>query len=115
MGPGARHLTTSFLGRPPSRQSFVNHLRAAIASRISANSAIRMNLLVSRVYPSIDPESLVEYQARDTLLRMTDGRFLLHLSSTDRSVDANRLVWIDSRAALIWINATPDQFGVEWE
>ena len=74
-----------------------------------------MNLLVSRIYPSIDPESLIEYQARDTLLRTADGRFLLHLSSTDRSVDADRLVWIDSRAALIWINATPDQFGVEWE
>jgi hypothetical protein len=74
-----------------------------------------MNLLVSRIYPSIDTESLVEYQARDTLFRMPDGRFLLHLSSRDRSADADRLVWIDCRAALIWVNAAPEQFGAEWE
>jgi hypothetical protein len=74
-----------------------------------------MNLLVSRIYLSIDTESLAEYQARDTLFRMADGRFLLHLSSRDRSVNADRLVWIDCRAALIWVNAAPDQYGAEWE
>jgi hypothetical protein len=74
-----------------------------------------MNLLVSRIYLSIDADSLAEYQARDTLFRMADGRFLLHLSSRDCPVNADRLVWIDCRAALIWINAAPDQFGTEWE
>lgn len=74
-----------------------------------------MDLLVSRIYPSIDPESLAEYQARDTLFRMLDGRFLLHLSSCGSPANADRLVWIDCRAALLWINASPDQFGAEWE
>jgi hypothetical protein len=74
-----------------------------------------MELLISRSYPFIDPRSLVEYQARDSLLRMADGTFLLHLSSSNRPVDDDRLICIDCRAALIWINAAPDEFGTEWQ
>jgi hypothetical protein len=74
-----------------------------------------MELLISRSYPFIDPRSLVEYQARDSLLRMADGTFLLHLSSSNRSVDDDRLICFDCRAALIWINAAPDEFGTEWQ
>jgi hypothetical protein len=76
---------------------------------------IRMDLLVSRVYPFIDSESLVEYRARDTLFRTLDGRFLLHLSSLVESGAADRLLLIDCRAALVWINEGPDEFGREWE
>jgi hypothetical protein len=71
-----------------------------------------MDLLVSRTYLFIDSQSLVENQARDTLFRMPDGAFLLHLSSSDRPVDEDRLIWIDSRAALIWINAATDELGL---
>jgi hypothetical protein len=74
-----------------------------------------MDLLVSRTYRFINSQSLAEHQARDTLFRMPDGAFLLHLSSSDRSVDDDRLVWIDCRAALIWINAATEEFGLEWE
>jgi hypothetical protein len=74
-----------------------------------------MELLISRGYPFIDPRSLVEYQARDSLLRMADGTFLLHPPSSNRPVDDERLIWIDCRAALIWINAAPNEFGNEWQ
>jgi hypothetical protein len=74
-----------------------------------------MELLVSRIYPFIDSQSLVEHKARDSLFRMEDGTFLLHLSSSDRPVDDDRLIWIDCRAALIWINAIPEEFGTEWQ
>jgi hypothetical protein len=74
-----------------------------------------MELLVSRTYPFIDSQSLAEHQARDSLFRTPDGAFLLHLSSSDRTVDDDRLIWIDCRAALIWINATPEEFGTEWQ
>jgi hypothetical protein len=74
-----------------------------------------MQLLASRTYPSIDFASLVEYQARDTLFRTDDGAFLLHLSSSDRSIDDDRLIWMDCRAALVWLNAAPDEFGAEWQ
>lgn len=74
-----------------------------------------MDLLVSRIYPFIDTESLVEYRARDSLFRMEDGRFLLHLSSIDAPGVTDRVLWIDSRAALMWVNEEPDEFGKEWE
>jgi hypothetical protein len=72
-----------------------------------------IKLLVSRTYPFIDSDALVERQARDTLFRMPDGSFLLHLSNDEAAED--RLVRIDSRAALIWVNANPEEFGVEWQ
>jgi hypothetical protein len=74
-----------------------------------------MDLLVSRTYPFLDSQSLVEYQARDTLFRTPDGAFILHLSSSDRHADEDRLIWIDARTALTWINAAPEEFGLEWE
>jgi hypothetical protein len=73
-----------------------------------------MELVVSRTYPFIDSRSLAEHSARDTLFRTGDGTFLLHLSSSNRPVEDERLVWIDCRTALIWINAVPEDFGLEW-
>jgi hypothetical protein len=73
-----------------------------------------MKLLISRTYPFIDSQSLGEQQARDALFRMTDGTFLLHLSSSNGPLDVDRLIRIDCRAALIWINASPEDFGAEW-
>jgi hypothetical protein len=74
-----------------------------------------MELLSSRTYPFIDSQSLVEHLARDTLFRIDDEGFLLHLSSSNRPVEHDRLVWIDCRTALIWINAAPEEFGLEWQ
>jgi hypothetical protein len=74
-----------------------------------------MQLLASRTYPFIDSESLKEYQARDTLFRTDDGAFVLHLSSSHTLNVGDRLVWLNCRAALIWINHTTADFGAEWE
>jgi hypothetical protein len=74
---------------------------------------LAIELLVSRTYPFIDADALVERHARDTLFRMPDGSFLLHLSG-GKALDDDRLVRIDSRAALVWLNAEPDEFGIEW-
>ena len=73
-----------------------------------------MKLLISRTYPFIDSESLVEHQARDSLFRTAGESFLLHLSSSHKPA-ADRLIWFDCRAALVWINAVPDEFGTEWQ
>jgi hypothetical protein len=43
------------------------------------------------------------------------GSFLLHLSASDGTDDDDRLVWIDCRSALVWINAAPEEFGMEWK
>jgi hypothetical protein len=75
---------------------------------------LAIKLLVSRTYPFVDSDALVERRARDTLFRMPDGSFLLHLSN-DKAADEDRLVRIGSRAALIWLNANPEEFGIEWQ
>ncbi len=74
-----------------------------------------MQLLASRTYPFIDFESLEEHQARDTLFRTDDGAFVLHLSSSYTPNVGDRLLWLNCRAALIWINNTTEDFGAEWE
>ena len=74
-----------------------------------------MQLLASRTYPFIDSGSLEEHQARDTLFRTDDGAFVLHFSSSHTLNVGDRLVWLNCRAALIWINHTTEDFGAEWE
>ena len=75
---------------------------------------LAIELVASRTYPFIDPDTLVERRARDTLCRLPDGSFVLHLS-TDKAANDERLVWIGTRAALIWLNAGPEEFGTEWQ
>jgi hypothetical protein len=53
-----------------------------------------MELLVSRSYPLIDCDSLVAHQARDSLFRIADGSFLLHLSGPSKTTG-----WFGSIAA----------------
>jgi hypothetical protein len=73
-----------------------------------------MQLICSRLYPFLDTQTLVERQARDTLLRVGENEFLLHMTSDD-GVQEERLVRLDSRAALVWINQRVDEYGVDWE
>jgi hypothetical protein len=74
-----------------------------------------MQLIASRTYPFIDSESLEEHLARDSLFRAGDGAFVLHLSSKHAPDVGDRLIWLSCRAALIWINSTDEDFGMEWE
>jgi hypothetical protein len=72
-----------------------------------------MQLISSRTYPYLDTQTLVERQARDTLLRINENEFLLHMTSDD-CVEEERLVWFDCRAALLWINQEAEEFGIDW-
>jgi hypothetical protein len=74
-----------------------------------------MQLLASRTYSFIHSESLEEHQARDSLFRTDGGAFVLHLSSSHAPNVGDRLVWLNCRAALTWINNTTEDFGAEWE
>ena len=74
-----------------------------------------MLLLASRTYPFLDSLSLVEHQARDTLFRIGSDKFLLHMAARDSAEADDRLVWLDCRAALLWINATTEEYGLEWQ
>jgi len=70
-----------------------------------------LQYLTSRSYPFLDPDSLEERRVRDTLFRFGENEFLLHMSAVN---DDDRVVWLDARSALAWLNAPPEEFGLEW-
>ena len=73
-----------------------------------------MQLIESRIYPFLCAQTLAERQARDSLFRIGENEFLLHMTSA-ADTEEDRLVWLDSRAALLWINQTTDEYGTNWE
>ena len=73
-----------------------------------------MQLISSRTYPFLDGQTLVERQARDTLLRIDENEFLLHMMSDD-DVGEERLVWLDCRSALLWISQEAEEYGIDWQ
>jgi hypothetical protein len=73
-----------------------------------------MRLMVSRKYPAIDVDTLTEYSAREALFRTDDGTFLLYMGSEGRRDCEERLVVLDSRDALIWLNEPTLVPGSYW-
>lgn len=75
-----------------------------------------MQLIASRICPFIDSRSLEERNAREVLFRQQDGGFILYLSDSDRLIGAEeRLIRLNGRDALIWINEGAENFGSFWE
>ena len=73
-----------------------------------------MQLMVSRSYPAIDAETLTEYSAREALFRCDDGSFLLYMNSERQRASEERILKLDCREALIWLNATTEAVGSYW-
>jgi hypothetical protein len=74
-----------------------------------------VQIVASRLYPFLDASSLKECMAQDTLLRSDDGAYILHMSSRDQTTNQDRLIWLDSRSALMWVNASAEEYGMEWK
>lgn len=72
-----------------------------------------MQFICSRTYPFLDSQTLVERQARDTLSKIGENEFLLHMTSDD-GVEEERLVWFDCRSALLWISQEAEEYGFDW-
>ena len=72
-----------------------------------------MQIIASRKYAFLDSQTLLEGSARDTLLKISENNFLLHMGLEDSPND--RIVWFDSRSALLWINQEEDDYGMNWE
>src|SRR3981189_1108061 len=73
-----------------------------------------MQLMVSRSYPAIDAETLTEYSAREALFRCDDGSFLLYMNSERQRASEERILKLDCREALIWLNAATEACGPFW-
>ncbi len=74
-----------------------------------------MQLLVSRDYPVIDYQTMDEFIGREQLFRATDGAFWLHMSSEGKLEAEERILWLNVRDAISWLNEAPDEFGSFWE
>ena len=72
-----------------------------------------MQFICSRTYPFLDSQTLVERQARDTLLKIGENEFVLHMASDD-GVEEERLVWFDCRSALLWISQEAEEYDFDW-
>ena len=73
-----------------------------------------MELMVSCNYPVIDAETLTEYVARDALFRAADGCYFLYMASRGRPEGEERILFFDSRDALLWLNEPRDALGSYW-
>ena len=75
-----------------------------------------MRLLASRIVPFIDSQSLEQRTAREALFRNGDGDYVLYLSNGVGSTEAEeRLVCLEARDALLWINEEPEAPGSFWD
>jgi hypothetical protein len=74
-----------------------------------------MQMISSRIIPFLDACSLVPRQAREALFRDENNGFLLYLSDGAPSSTAEeRIVRLEMREALIWLNETSQDEGSFW-
>jgi hypothetical protein len=75
-----------------------------------------MHLVFSRICPFIDSQTLEAKNGREALFRQNGGGFILYLSDSEEMHNAEeRVVHLDARGALIWINEPPESQGSFWQ
>jgi hypothetical protein len=75
-----------------------------------------MQMIFSRAVPFIDAQSLTSGEVREALFRDGDGSFLLYLRDGEHaSVTQERVMLLDLREALIWLNESAQEQGSFWE
>jgi hypothetical protein len=75
-----------------------------------------MQMISSRAVGFIDAQSLTSGEAREVLFRDGDGSFLLYLRDGEHaSVTQDRVLLLDLREALIWLNEPAQEQGSFWE
>ena len=74
-----------------------------------------MQLISSRTIPFLDSQSLAPRKGREALFRASGDRFVLYLAAGDpSSAEEERVVFLDLREALIWLNEPFEQRGSFW-
>jgi hypothetical protein len=74
-----------------------------------------MQLVALRTISSIDSQSLTPQQAREALFRANGDRFVLYLADGSfSSASEERVIFLDLREALIWLNEPVEQRGSFW-
>jgi hypothetical protein len=87
----------------------------AKCSHSSGKLVNRMQMSSSRTIPCIDVQSLALGRAREALFRDENNGFILYLSdSVAASKAEERIIRLEVREALIWLNETPEDGGTFW-
>ncbi len=74
-----------------------------------------MQMIHSRLIPFIHADSLAFRQAREALFRDEGTGFFLYLSDgEDPSHAEERIIRLEPREALIWLNETREDGGAFW-
>jgi hypothetical protein len=74
-----------------------------------------MQIIYSRKVPFIDVQSLAPRQAREALFKDANNGFILYLSDGVNSANMEeRVIRLETREALIWLNETSDDGGAFW-
>jgi hypothetical protein len=74
-----------------------------------------MQMISSRIIPFLDVDSLAPGRAREALFRHADDGFILYLSDgTAFSNTTERIIRLEMREALIWLNETSQDEGSFW-
>jgi hypothetical protein len=71
-------------------------------------------MISSRIIPFLDTDSLANGEAREILFRDSDNRLILYLTGGMSSVAEERIVLLDVREALIWLNETSQDEASFW-
>ncbi len=74
-----------------------------------------MQMISSRSLAFLDAQSLAPDQAQEALFRVGDGRFVLYLRDGEHSsMTEERVIFLDLREALIWLNEPAQEQGSFW-
>ena len=74
-----------------------------------------MQLISSRTIPFLDAGSLRNGQAQEALFRNDDGRFILYMTDGRQpSLSEERVIFLELREALIWLNERDQEQGAFW-
>ena len=74
----------------------------------------QMQLISSRVIAFLDSQSLAPRQATEALFRAEKG-FLLYLSDgAPHPQSKEKVLFLETREALLWLNEDPDDLGTFW-
>jgi hypothetical protein len=75
-----------------------------------------MQLLESRLVDSLDTQSLTEMRTREALFRDDREGFILYLTRDAGSNGGEeRVVFLELREALLWLNESNQDYSLYWE
>ena len=85
------------------------------ARNICSRKQLDMQLISSRTIPFLESQSLFPGEAREALFRANGDRFVLYLSDARSStIGDERVILLDLREALLWLNEPFEQRGSFW-